>query len=66
MQQLALEMNLSETATYCQRKKYYHMLWFTPNTEVELCACYPGKRLVLFHELGFPGKNDLISKLNGK
>ena len=38
MQQLAKEMNLSETAFFMQSEKGYHLRWFTPATEVELCG----------------------------
>lgn len=38
MQQIAREMNLSETAFFMQSERGYHLRWFTPTTEVELCG----------------------------
>lgn len=38
MQQVALEMNLSETAYLYPEDDAYHLRWFTPGAEVELCG----------------------------
>lgn len=38
MQHLATEMNLSETAFLHEIKNGYHLRWFTPACEVELCG----------------------------
>ncbi len=38
MQQLANEMNLSETAFLVAQADGYHLRWFTPAVEVELCG----------------------------
>lgn len=38
MMQLAEENNLSETAFIVQEEAGYHLRWFTPGTEVELCG----------------------------
>lgn len=38
MQQIAKEMNLSETAFLHREDEYYSLRWFTPVTEVELCG----------------------------
>ena len=38
MMKLAMENNLSETAFIVKEEKYYHLRWFTPVTEVELCG----------------------------
>jgi PhzF family phenazine biosynthesis protein len=38
MQSIALENNLAETAFYISWKNAYHIRWFTPTTEVELCG----------------------------
>ncbi|WP_455542784.1 PhzF family phenazine biosynthesis protein [Intestinibacter sp.] len=38
MKKLALENNLSETAYIVKEDKGYHLRWFTPGTEVELCG----------------------------
>ena len=38
MKKLAMENNLSETAFIVKEEQGYHLRWFTPGTEVELCG----------------------------
>ena len=38
MQNVALEMNLSETAFLIPEGDHYHLRWFTPTVEVDLCG----------------------------
>ena len=38
MMKLAMENNLSETAYIVREDEGYHLRWFTPGTEVELCG----------------------------
>lgn len=38
MMNLAMENNLSETAFIVKEENGYHLRWFTPGTEVELCG----------------------------
>lgn len=38
MMKLAMENNLSETAYIVKEEAGYHLRWFTPGTEVELCG----------------------------
>ena len=38
MMKLAMENNLSETAYIVKEEQGYHLRWFTPGTEVELCG----------------------------
>jgi PhzF family phenazine biosynthesis protein len=38
MMKLAMENNLSETAFIVKEKHGYHLRWFTPGTEIELCG----------------------------
>ena len=38
MMKLAMENNLSETAFIVKEESGYHLRWFTPGTEVELCG----------------------------
>ena len=38
MMKLAMENNLSETAFIVKEEGGYHLRWFTPGTEVELCG----------------------------
>ena len=38
LQNVAMEMNLSETAYFVPNEYGYHLRWFTPEVEVELCG----------------------------
>ncbi|MBW3598139.1 MAG: PhzF family phenazine biosynthesis protein [Planctomycetes bacterium] len=38
MQQVAAEMNLSETAFVVRRDEFFDLRWFTPRVEVDLCG----------------------------
>lgn len=38
MQNIAMENNLAETAFYIKKGNQYHIRWFTPVTEVDLCG----------------------------
>lgn len=38
MQSIAIENNLSETAFAVKEGEVYHLRWFTPGGEVELCG----------------------------
>ena len=38
MQQVAFEMNLSETAFFMQKNNSFRLRWFTPAVEVDLCG----------------------------
>jgi len=38
MMKLAMENNLSETAYIVKEERGYHLRWFTPGTEIELCG----------------------------
>jgi PhzF family phenazine biosynthesis protein len=38
MQKIAMENNLSETAFYVKEGDRYHIRWFTPTVEVDLCG----------------------------
>ncbi|MBT6005107.1 MAG: PhzF family phenazine biosynthesis protein, partial [Prolixibacteraceae bacterium] len=38
MQNIALENNLSETAFFIPTKNGFHIRWFTPAAEVDLCG----------------------------
>ena len=64
MMKLAMENNLSETAFIVKEERGYHLRWFTPGTEVELCGhatlassyviftfCEPESSEVRFHTL---------------
>ncbi len=38
MQQIAMENNLSETAFFVQENGLFHIRWFTPEMEIDLCG----------------------------
>src|SRR5438876_484357 len=38
MQKIALENNLSETAFFVKTETGYHLRWFTPEYEIDLCG----------------------------
>src|SRR5271165_7158288 len=38
MQAIAAENNLAETAFYISKNGKYHLRWFTPGVEVDLCG----------------------------
>lgn len=38
MQQIAMETNLSETVFFVKGEEGYHIRWFTPEYEIDLCG----------------------------
>lgn len=53
MQQIALENNLSETAFFVPEGEGYHLRWFTPTKEVDLCGhATVASAHVLYQHLG--------------
>jgi PhzF family phenazine biosynthesis protein len=61
MQLVAGEMNLSETAFLYPVDKGYHLRWFTPTTEVELCGHATLASAHLLYEDGHVSKTDTIT-----
>lgn len=54
MQTLASENNLSETAFFVKEAEYFHLRWFTPEFEIDLCGhATLAAAYVLFNELNF-------------
>lgn len=50
MQKIAMENNLAETAFYAKQGDRYHIRWFTPAVEVDLCGhATLAAAFVLFH-----------------
>jgi PhzF family phenazine biosynthesis protein len=67
MQQVASEMNLSETAFIVKHGEVYGLRWFTPAVEVDLCghATLAGAH-ILWETGGVPAKEDIrFSTLSG-
>lgn len=59
LQNIAAENNLSETAFFVPDEHGYHLRWFTPEVEVDLCGhATLASAWVLMHELNYP--NDVI------
>jgi len=59
MQSIAEENNLSETAFFVPKDDGFHIRWFTPASEVDLCGhATLGSAYVLFNILGY--KNEAI------
>lgn len=57
MQQVAMENNLAETAFFVPEGDHFHIRWFTPETEVDLCGhATLATSHVLFTHLGFAGE----------
>lgn len=67
LQNIAMENNLSETAFYVKDGDRYHIRWFTPETEVDLCGhATLASAYVLFNHEGFRGTNiHFYSHLSG-
>src|SRR5580692_3082323 len=57
MQQIAMENNLAETAFLVKTGEDFHIRWFTPSTEVDLCGhATLASAFVLFHYEGYIGE----------
>jgi len=60
MQQISAENNLSETAFFISEGDHFHIRWFTPKSEVNLCGhATLATAHILFNELNFQ-KNQLV------
>jgi PhzF family phenazine biosynthesis protein len=68
LQNIAMEMNLSETAFLCQQGREYRLRWFTPRTEVALCGHATLSAAHILWEKGLENKGDVIQfdTLSGK
>ncbi len=66
MQAIAEENNLSETAFLAPEKDGFHIRWFTPSTEVDLCGhATLAAAHVLFNELKRPGDTVIFYSKSG-
>ncbi len=66
MQSIAMENNLAETAFFIRETDHYHIRWFTPATEVELCGhATLATAHVIFSHLGCPGDRISLNSLSG-
>lgn len=66
MQKIAMENNLAETAFYVKEKNGFHIRWFTPAVEVDLCGhATLAAAHVLFHHENFQGNEILFDSRSG-
>jgi len=66
MQQIAAENNLSETAFFIPEGDHFHIRWFTPKAEVNLCGhATLATAHVLFNELNFAGEQITFNSKSG-
>jgi PhzF family phenazine biosynthesis protein len=68
LQNIAMEMNLSDTAFLCKQGSEYQLRWFTPATEVEFCGHATLSSAHILWETGIEKKTDTIifNTLTGK
>jgi len=68
LQNIAMEMNLSDTAFLCKQGGEYQLRWFTPATEVEFCGHATLSSAHILWETGIEKKTDTIifNTLTGK
>ena len=66
LQNIALENNLSETAFYVPSEIGFHIRWFTPGAEVDLCGhATLATAHVLFEHYNFSGNEILFDSRSG-
>ncbi len=67
MQKIAAENNLSETAFFVSDADEFHIRWFTPNAEVELCGhATLASAHVLFNHLRCPNTKINFQSKSGR
>lgn len=63
---IAEENNLSETAFYVMTSKGFHIRWFTPTTEVDLCGhATLATAYIIFTEFDYPGDSIVFESRSG-
>lgn len=67
LQAIAAENNLSETAFFVPTDKGFHLRWFTPVTEIDLCGhATLASAHVIFEILGYPQKAIVFESRSGE
>ncbi len=68
MQNIAMENNLSETVFFVKEGEQYHIRWFTPQVEVDLCghATLAAAYVLFHHEKHEESRIDFYSHKSGK
>jgi len=66
MQSIAEENNLSETAFFIPTGNGFHIRWFTPTSEVDLCGhATLASAYVLFNIIGYKGEKVVFNSKSG-
>src|SRR5262245_58201404 len=66
LQNIAMENNVAETAFYVPKGDHFHIRWFTPTTEVDLCGhATLATAYVLFTEEKYPGNEVRFDSRSG-
>jgi PhzF family phenazine biosynthesis protein len=66
MQKIAMENNLSETAFFVKEDAGFHIRWFTPKVEVNLCGhATLASAHVIFHYPGYNGESISFQSRSG-
>ncbi len=67
MQQIAAENNLAETVFFVPKGEGYHIRWFTPELEIDLCGhATLGSAFVLYEYLGYQQKEIIFYSKSGE
>ncbi len=67
LQNIAMENNLSETAFFVKENNEYHIRWFTPKDEVDMCGhATLASAYVIFNELGYELDELVFNSKSGK
>jgi PhzF family phenazine biosynthesis protein len=67
MQNIAAENNLAETAFFVLEKDRFHIRWFTPSIEVDLCGhATLAAAHVLFAHKNYPGNKVIFTSRSGE
>ena len=67
MQQIAAENNLAETVFFVPKGEGYHIRWFTPELEIDLCGhATLASAFVLYEYLGFSKSQLLFYSKSGE
>src|SRR5688572_6298508 len=66
MQQIAAENNLAETSFFIPKGNDFHIRWFTPKAEVDLCGhATLATAFVMFQKLGYTGEKISFDSRSG-
>ena len=67
LQKIALENNLSETAFFVPTQSGFHLRWFTPTVEINLCGhATLATSWVIYNELGYNKPSITFESLSGQ